>query len=286
MSKIDKQINYWAHMLDESIVSEEIPVISNIGEFLDICKEKGEEVKKAKAKKQGKVVNATLADEDKKIKSREGTETAHKGDLVVDDGDDTFYAVNSKDISKYYELDKDGKSVTGDQTKWKKIAKELEYYVTPFDVDVKVQWQEKPLHATKGYALVCNDKDGKDISPVAPDVFNDKTLWLKESKNMKKPTIESFTYNPTENIFENEDIEDYYEGDFPAWALDYVVNGEIGSVSRSEKQMIDGWFAIMQEQGYDTTMISYGEDEYFSSRPEFGLACDCVSVKVYKAQSR
>lgn len=59
---------------------------------------------------------------------------------MVDDGDDTFYAVNSKDISKYYELDKDGKSVTGDQTKWKKIAKELEYYVTPFDVDVKVQW--------------------------------------------------------------------------------------------------------------------------------------------------
>lgn len=254
---------------------------------------------------------------------------------------------------------------------------------------------------------MCNDKDGKDISPVAPDVFNDKTLWLKESKTMKKPTIESFTYNPTENIFEDDgetvlkvicvysadfeqdtpycrgvasregdefvdsqieaeteksetfkfpvylnvnvpdeiglddfesvrdkieeyaidafnetndfkfvkavslefddatddvfaesegkpqmnksirdEDDDYYEGDFPAWALDYVVNCEIGSVSRSEKQMIDGWFATMQEQGYDTTMISYGEDEYFSSRPEFGLACDCVSVKVYKAQSR
>lgn len=157
------------------------PVISSIKEFLDICKKRGIEVEKSSVKKQGKTVNAKIADKDQKIKSREGEETAHKGDLIVDDGENTYYAVNSNDISKYYELDKDGNSITGDNTKWKKITKTLEYYITPFDVDVKVQWQEQPLHATKGYSLVCNDKEGKDISPVDPKVFDDETLWKKES---------------------------------------------------------------------------------------------------------
>ena len=188
--QIVEAIAHWKKVL-ESMDESEVPVISSIKDFLNICKEKKVEVKKDKVSKQGKIVNAIIADKDKEIKSREGKETAKKGDLVVDDGDDTFYAVNSKDISKYYELDKDGNSITGDNTKWKKIGKELEYYITPFDVDVKVQWQDKPLHATKGYALVCNDKDGKDISPVAPEVFSDKTLWIKESVKSKQKVSKS-----------------------------------------------------------------------------------------------
>ena len=160
---------------------ESTPVISSIKEFLDICKERGIEVEKSSVKKQGKTVNAKISDKDQKIKSREGEEIAHKGDLIVDDGENTYYAVNSNDIPKYYEVDKDGNSITGDNTKWKKIAKTLDYYITPFDVDVKVQWQKDPLHATKGCSLVCNDKDGKDISPVDPKVFNDETLWKKTS---------------------------------------------------------------------------------------------------------
>lgn len=183
--QIKESIEHWQKIL-EDMNKNEVPVISSIKDFLDICKEKNIEVKKDKVSKQGKIVNATIADEDKEIKSREGKEIAKKGDLIVDDGDDTFYAVNSNDIAKYYELDQDGNSITGDNTKWKKIGKELEYYITPFDVDVKVQWQDKPLHASKGYSLVCNDKEGKDISPVAPEVFNDKTLWIKNvNENIK-----------------------------------------------------------------------------------------------------
>ena len=181
-------LNYLLDLYNKSMKINEtskkestVPVISSIKEFLDICKERGIEVEKSSVKKQGKTVNAKIADKDQKIKSREGEEIAHKGDLIVDDGENTYYAVNSNDIPKYYEVDKYGNSITGDNTKWKKIAKTLDYYITPFDVDVKVQWQKDPLHATKGYSLVCNDKDGKDISPVNPKVFNDETLWKKTS---------------------------------------------------------------------------------------------------------
>jgi len=122
--------------------------------------------------------------------SREGKEHVRKGCLVIDDGDGTYYAVQPEEIKKFYEVNPDGTSVTGDPTKWKKIGKTLEYYITPFDVDVKVTWQEEPLHASEGYALVSNDKEGLDISPVAPEVFKDKTLWrpLSESSiRSKKP---------------------------------------------------------------------------------------------------
>lgn len=165
-------------------------VISSIKDFLDLCKQQNIEVTCAKIAKQGKTVSGRIADQDEIITSREGKENVKKGSLVIDDGDNTFYAVPPENISKYYEVDKDGKSMTGDDTKWKKIARTLEYYVTPFDVDVKVAWQKEPLHATKGYSLVINDKDGKDISPVAPNVFNDESLW----KPLNEENIVKHTY--------------------------------------------------------------------------------------------
>ena len=178
--QIEESIKYWKKVLE---AMENVPVMSSIDDFLKLCKDKGIDVEKKRVAKQGKIVNAEIAQEDKRIKSREGVETAHAGDLVIDDGDGTFYAVPAAKIAEYYELDKDGNSVTGDQTKWKKIGKDLEYYITPFDIDVKVEWQSEPLHATAGYSLVCNDKEGKDISPVAPEVFNNPELWkpLQES---------------------------------------------------------------------------------------------------------
>lgn len=75
---------------------------------------------------------------------------------------------------------------------------------------------------------------------------------------------------------------DVYTCDFPSWALDYVVNAELGSVSRQEKQMIDGWKRQMSAAGYDPGLASYGEEEFFSSQPEFGLPCDCVAATVPK----
>lgn len=101
--QIAEAIKYWEKALVES-KDDETPVISCISDFLKICKERGIDVKKKKAYKQGKIVDAEIAVEDYEIKSREGKEVAHAGDLVVNDGDDTFYAVPKAKIKDFYEL--------------------------------------------------------------------------------------------------------------------------------------------------------------------------------------
>lgn len=184
------EIEYWAKLIrestdtfDESSDDQNVPTISSIKEFLDICKDRGLSVEKKKVNKQGKVVSAKIADKDQTITSREGKEQIKKGSLIVDDGDGYSYAVPPDKIKEFYEVNDDGSSVTGDDTKWKKQGKKLEYYITPFDVDVKVNWQNEPLHAKEGYSLVANDNEGKDISPVAPEKFRDKTLWKAINEN-------------------------------------------------------------------------------------------------------
>lgn len=195
--KINEHIEYWASLINEGVEtrcdscgenatvgsrktvseSEKTPLVSSIGDFLDVCKKMGIEVDRRRVAKQGAVVDAHIAQEDETITSREGREKVVKGCLVVDDKDGTSYAVQPEDIGKYYEVDENGRSATGDEKKWKKIPKTLDYYITPFDVDIRVPWQDDPLHATAGYALVRNDREGKDISPVAPEVFGDRKLW-------------------------------------------------------------------------------------------------------------
>lgn len=68
--------------------------------------------------------------------------------------------------------------------------------------------------------------------------------------------------------------------DFPAWALDYWVNAEIGSVSRQERDQIEAWRRMIELNGYDVNMVDFGEEEFFSSSPEFGLPCDCVEAVI------
>jgi outer membrane lipoprotein SlyB len=71
-----------------------------------------------------------------------------------------------------------------------------------------------------------------------------------------------------------------YECDFPAWALNYVVNGERGSVSPEERRMIEDWKAQVREAGFRMGMASFGEDEHFCRRPAFGEPCQCVTVVI------
>lgn len=186
--QITEAIKYWTQYLNEST---DVPEISSIKEFLDLCKKDGNVPEKKRVAKQGKVVSARLANGDETITSREGKETPVKGSLIVDDADGTQYAVQPEDIPSFYEVDDNGNSATGDNTKWKKRAMTLDYYITPFDVDIKVSWQQDPLHATAGYSIVVNNKEGTNLSPVAPDVFKDKTLW--------KPLGESCAIKLTES---------------------------------------------------------------------------------------
>lgn len=77
-----------------------------------------------------------------------------------------------------------------------------------------------------------------------------------------------------------DDGEGSYECDFPTWALNYVVNGERGSVSPEERRMIEDWKSQVREAGFRVGMASFGEDEHFCRRPAFGEPCQCVTVVI------
>lgn len=51
-------------------------------------------------------------------------------------------------------------------------------------------------------------------------------------------------------------------------------------MSRQERDQIDAWRQMIGMNGYDVSLASYGQEEYFSSSPEFGLPCDCVTAKI------
>lgn len=76
--------------------------------------------------------------------------------------------------------------------------------------------------------------------------------------------------------------EDYYECNFPTWALNYWVNGEKGDLKDYEIKLVDKFYDEIADAGYDPNLCDLGDDGYFSSRPEFGDAGDCVDAKFYK----
>ena len=51
-------------------------------------------------------------------------------------------------------------------------------------------------------------------------------------------------------------------------------------MSRQERDQIEAWRGMMEANGYDVNMIDFGEEEFFSSSPEFGLPCDCVEAVI------
>lgn len=93
----------------------------------------------------------------------------------------------------------------------------------------------------------------------------------------KKDKDEDRKANESEGEDEGEQT---YECDFPTWALDYVVNGERGSVSPEERRMIEDWKAQVREAGFKPGMASFGEYEHFCRRPAFGEPCQCVTVVI------
>lgn len=97
----------------------------------------------------------------------------------------------------------------------------------------------------------------------------------------KKKADEATSGNkPMKKLVPVEEAEGVYEDDFPAWALDYVVNGERGSVSAEERRAIEAWKRGVREEGYAPGKASFGEDEFFSRRPAFGEPCQCVTVTI------
>lgn len=73
--------------------------------------------------------------------------------------------------------------------------------------------------------------------------------------------------------FESDGEFEKYE-DFPTWALDYAINGEVGDLDDEELEDVQ---TFLNEVG---EVVEWSEEPYFSKTPLFGLACDCVDVIV------
>lgn len=63
----------------------------------------------------------------------------------------------------------------------------------------------------------------------------------------------------------------------PSYALPYLVNGDTSGMEPDEVAMIDKW-----AEAHISSMshISVGEEFGFSTRPAFGLPCDCTVCEV------
>ena len=65
----------------------------------------------------------------------------------------------------------------------------------------------------------------------------------------------------------------------PTWAMCYIEYGSSDTLTDEEVKMID---EFLDSYGFPI-IIEYGEEEFFTSCPAFGLPCDCVEGKIYKA---
>ena len=162
-------------------------------------------------------------------------------------------------------------------------------YHSPFLEDVKNSLPDGAFAEYKGESgpkmIGTKFINGKDVERESDETGCEDMYWYDVTETLlvtSGPLSEGIDPDgePQLPLGESGADDDFIEVDFPAWALDYMVNAEIGSVSRSEKRQIEAWIQMMGLNGYDVSLASYGQEEYFSSSPEFGLPCDCVTAKI------
>ena len=77
-------------------------------------------------------------------------------------------------------------------------------------------------------------------------------------------------------------IEHKFEYAFPSYALSALINGDYSGLEKEDESALNAF--LEREKGIDVWDIKNDEETgescepYFSSNPEFGLACDCVDV--------
>ena len=73
-----------------------------------------------------------------------------------------------------------------------------------------------------------------------------------------------------------------YEYTFPSYALCALVNGDTSGLDDEDERALSAF--LEREHHVDSWTVKTDEETgeptepYFSSNPEFGLACDCVDV--------
>lgn len=74
---------------------------------------------------------------------------------------------------------------------------------------------------------------------------------------------------------------DWYDADFPNWALSYFVNGDSSALTEEEIREVDTWVDGMRRDGYVDETITDDTNE-FCAHPAFGLGSDTTRVRFYK----
>ena len=71
-------------------------------------------------------------------------------------------------------------------------------------------------------------------------------------------------------------IKDTYTYNFPAYAMSALFNGDTSGI---EQEDIDHLDAFLKREDYiDDWDYDPEEDSFFVHNPEFGLACDCITL--------
>jgi len=77
-------------------------------------------------------------------------------------------------------------------------------------------------------------------------------------------------------------IKHEFEYTFPSYALSALINGDYSDLEKEDESALNAF--LEREKGIDAWNVKSDEETgesnepYFSSNPEFGLACDCVDV--------
>jgi len=70
----------------------------------------------------------------------------------------------------------------------------------------------------------------------------------------------------------------------PSYALSYLINGDSSGLSQEDIVTIDKWYKSWQDVADRVNgsiiIATTDEREFFTARPEFGLACDCLECDI------
>jgi hypothetical protein len=80
-------------------------------------------------------------------------------------------------------------------------------------------------------------------------------------------------------------ISEYEDLKFPGYALSYLINNDASGIEDEDRENCDRWaqqfYDEAKEHNAHVFFATEPDDEgSFTSRPEFGLACDCVRLRV------
>ena len=74
-----------------------------------------------------------------------------------------------------------------------------------------------------------------------------------------------------------------YTVNFPTWALNALINSDSSGITEDEDKIIEQWELDCLDGRPERSFAMYDgwqNEASFCSNPEFGLACDCVELKV------